>query len=62
MEIVEKNNLTKLIADKNKVIILKEKQFNEDGNEIQQVGSKIIYLAINSDPNNYIEVDELEVQ
>lgn len=62
MEIVEKNNLIKLIADKNKVIILKEKQFNEDGNEIKQVGSKIIYLAINSDPNNYIEVDELEVQ
>ena len=62
MKIVEKNNIRKLIADENKVIILKEKQFDEDGNEIKQVGSKIIYLAVNSDPNNYIEVDEPEAQ
>lgn len=57
MEII-KTKLTKLIAGEGKVIVPKEIQFDEEGNEIPREGSKIIYLAINDSEDNYEEIDE----
>ena len=57
MEVI-KNKITKLIADEGKVIVHKEIQFDEEGNELPREGSKIIYLAINDSEDNYEEIDE----
>lgn len=53
-----KIEVRKLIASEGKVLVLKEKQYDEEGNEIKQEGSKIIFLAKNSNPEDYIEIDE----
>ena len=58
MEII-KTELKKLIASEGKVIVHKEIQFDEEGNEIPRDGSKIIYLAINDSEDNYEEIDEV---
>lgn len=57
MEII-KTELKKLIASEGKVIVPKEIQYDEEGNEIPREGSKIIYLAINDNEENYEEIDE----
>ena len=57
MEII-KTKLTKLIASEGKVIVPKEIQYDEEGNEMPREGSKIIYLAINDSEDNYEEIDE----
>ena len=59
MEII-KTELKKLIASEGKVIIPKEIQYDEEGNEIPREGSKIIYLAINDSEDNYEEIDEIQ--
>lgn len=58
MEIVEKNSLRKLIASEGKILVLKTKEYDEDGNEIPRQGAKIIYLAINASENDYEEIEE----
>lgn len=57
MKIVE-TKLKKLIATEGKVIVPKEIQFDEEGNEMPREGAKVIYLAINDNEENYEEVDE----
>ena len=57
MKIVE-TKLKKLIATEGKIIVPKEIQFDEEGNEIPKEGAKVIYLAINDNEENYEEVDE----
>ncbi len=59
MEIVE-TKLKKLIASEGMVIVPKETQYDEDGNELPKEGSKIVYLAINSSEDNYEEIEEVE--
>lgn len=56
---VTKTELVKLIASEGKLLVHKEKQYDEEGNEIKQNGFKIIYLAKNSNPEDYIEIDEI---
>lgn len=60
MEILEIKQ-RKLVASEGKVIVLKNKEpeFDEEGNEIIDKGAKIIYLAINSNPDDYEEIDEI---
>lgn len=53
-----KVELRKLVASEGKVLINKNPQYDEEGNEIKQEGMKVIYLASTSNPDNYIEVDE----
>lgn len=55
-----KIEVRKLVASEGKVLVHKEKQYDEEGNEIKQEGVKIIYLAKNSNPDDYIEIDEVE--
>lgn len=56
MKIVE-TKLKKLIATEGKVIVPKEIQFDEEGNEIPREGAKVIYLAINDNEENYEEIE-----
>lgn len=55
---IKKTELIKLVASEGKLLINKEPQYDEEGNEIKQEGSKIIYLARNSNPEDYIEISE----
>lgn len=48
----------KLVAGKGKVIVLKQKEYDEEGKEIPRHQSKIVYLAINDSEDNYEEIDE----
>ena len=57
MEIIE-TKLKKLVASDGKVIVLKQKEYDEEGNEIPRHQSKIVYLAINDSEDNYEEIDE----
>ena len=57
MKIIE-TKLKKLIASEGKVIVLKQKEYDEEGNEIPRHQSKIVYLAINDSEDNYEEIDE----
>jgi hypothetical protein len=59
MEIVE-TKLKKLIASEGKVIVPKEIQYDEEGNEIPRDGAKTIYLAINDNENNYEEIEDVQ--
>lgn len=59
MEIVE-TKLKKLIASEGKLIVPKEIEYDEEGNEIPRQGSKIIYLAINDNENNYEEIEDAQ--
>ena len=52
------NKLKKLIASEGKVIVLKQKEYDEEGNEIPRYQSKVVYLAINDSEDNYEEIDE----
>lgn len=54
-----KIEVRRLVASEGKLLINKEKQYDEEGNEIKQEGSKVIYLAKNSSPDDYIEIDEV---
>lgn len=58
MEII-KTELKKLVASEGKIIVPKEIQYDEEGNAIPREGSKTIYLAINSNENDYEEIDEV---
>ena len=57
MEVIGKE-LKKLIASEGKVIVLKQKEYDEEGNEIPRYKSKVVYLAINDSEDNYEEIDE----
>ena len=57
MEIVE-TKLKKLIASEGKLLVHKEIQYDEEGKELPREGSKVIYLAINSNENDYEEINE----
>lgn len=59
MEIVE-TKLKKLIASEGKLLVPKEIEYDEEGNEIPRVGAKIIYLAINDNENNYEEIEDVQ--
>ena len=48
----------KIEADEGKVLVPKEKRYDEDGNLIEQYGAKTIYLATSDSEYNYIEIDE----
>lgn len=60
MEILEIKQ-RKLVASEGKVIVLKNRQpeFDEEGNEIIDKGAKTVYLAVNSNPDDYEEIDEI---
>lgn len=51
--------LRKLIASEGKIIVPKKIQYDEEGNELPREGNKVIYLAINSDENDYEEINEI---
>ena len=57
MQVIE-TSLKKLIASEGMIIVPKEIQFDEEGNELPREGSKIIYLAINDSEDNYEEIKE----
>ena len=57
MKVIE-TKLKKLVASEGKVIVLKQKEYDEEGNEIPRQQSKIVYLAINDSEDNYEEIDE----
>ena len=57
MEVIG-TNPKKLIASEGKVIVLKQKEYDEEGNEIPRYQSKVVYLAINDSEDNYEEIDE----
>lgn len=54
--------LKKLIADKGKIIISKETKTDDKGNKIPTIQSKEIYLGCEDSEENYIEIEEKEVQ
>ena len=57
MKVIE-TKLKKLVASEGKVIVSKQKEYDEEGNEIPRQQSKIVYLAINDSEDNYEEIDE----
>ena len=59
MKVIE-TSLKKLIASEGMVIIPKEIQYDEEGNELPREGAKIVYLAINSSEDNYEEIEEVK--
>ena len=61
MELIEKNGLRKLISSEGKLLVQKNIDYDEDGNEIPRQGAKVVYLAISASENDYEEIDELEV-
>ena len=61
MELIEKNGLRKLISSEGKLLVQKNIDYDEDGNEIPRQGVKVVYLAISASENDYEEIDELEV-
>lgn len=59
MELQEKRvTLRKLTASEGKVIISKEMQTDENGNEVPLVRAKEIYLGKGDSKENYLEVKE----
>lgn len=50
--------LRKLEAGDGKVLRTKRIEYDEDGNEIERITSKEIYLAVTDSVDNYEEVDE----
>lgn len=61
MELQETNvKLRKLTAEEGKIIVSKEMQKDEDGNDVPVVKSKEIYLGKEDSEDNYIEVEEGE--
>lgn len=59
MELQETNvKLRKLTADENKIIVSKEMQKDENGNDVPVVRAKEIYLGKNDSEENYTEVEE----
>ena len=61
MELQEKNiKIRKLIADEGKMIVSKEMQKDEKGNDVPVVQAKEIYLGKEDSEENYIEVNEEE--
>ena len=59
MEIQEKKvTLRKLTASEGKVIISKETQTDENGNEVPLVRAKEVYLGKADSEENYLEVEE----
>ena len=59
MELQETNvKLRKLTADEGKIIVSKETQKDEDGNDIPVVQAKEIYLGKEDSQDNYMEVEE----
>ena len=61
MELKETDvKLRKLTADEGKIIISKEKQKDENGNEIPVIRAKEIYLGKEDSEENYLEINEEE--
>ena len=61
MELQEKNvKIRKLTADENKIIISKETQKDENGNDVPVVKAKEIYLGKEDSEENYVEIEESE--
>lgn len=62
MEIIEKKvTLRKLTASEGKLLVPKTKDYDEEGNEIERIGSKEVYLASNASPEEWEEIDEIKV-
>lgn len=59
MEIIE-TKLKKLIASEGKLLVPKNIDYDEDGNEIPRQGAKVVYLAINGNENDYEEIEEIK--
>lgn len=60
MELIEKNNLRKLIPSEGKLLVPKTIDYDEEGNEIPRQGAKTVYLAINASENDYEEIDDVQ--
>ena len=61
MQLEEKNVIVrKLTADENKIIISKETQKDENGNEVPVVRAREVYLGKEDSEENYVEVEEEE--
>lgn len=56
--IITETKLRKIEADEGKVLVSKEKRYDDEGNLIQEEGAKVMYLAISDSEDNYIEIDE----
>ena len=55
---ITETKLRKIEADEGKVLVPKEKRYDDEGNLIHDEGAKIIYLAVSDSEDNYIEIDE----
>ena len=61
MELQEKNvKIRKLTADEGQVIVSKETEKDENGNDVPVVKGKEIYLAKEDSEENYVEIEESE--
>lgn len=61
MELQEKNvKIRKLTADEGKVIVSKETEKDENGNDRPVVQAKVIYLGKEDSEENYVEIEESE--
>lgn len=61
MELQEKNvKLRRLTADEGKVIVSKETEKDENGNDIPVIKAKEIYLGKEDSEENYVEIEESE--
>ena len=61
MQLQETNvKIRKLTADEGKMIVSKEMQKDEKGNDVPVVQAKEIYLGKEDSEENYIEVNEEE--
>lgn len=59
MELQEKNvKIRKLMAEEGKVIVSKETEKDENGNDVPVIKGKVIYLAKEDSEENYVEVEE----
>lgn len=59
MELIEKNDLRKLIPSEGKLLVPKTIDYDEDGNEMPRQGVKVVYLAISASESDYEEIDEI---
>ena len=57
MQVIE-TKIKKIIANEGMVIVPKQAQYDENGNEMPRSGVKAIYLAINDSEDNYEEIEE----
>ena len=61
VELQEKNvKLRRLTADEGKVIVSKETEKDENGNDIPVIKAKEIYLGKEDSEENYVEIEESE--